>query len=132
MEAADETDDVLPAGVVAGELEGALDCFGAGVAVVELVRAGHGSERGEALGDLRHEVVVEVRAGHVDEFGGLLLDCSHHFWMTMPGGVDGDAGGEVEDSLPSTSSMRQATAALYDERVVAGVARRHLRVVAGQ
>ena len=44
VEAAEEGDDVLASGVIAGDLEGALDGLGTGVAVVELVGAGHGGD----------------------------------------------------------------------------------------
>ena len=122
MEAAEEADDVLAAGVVAGELHGALDGLGAGVAVVEAVRAGHGGDGGEALGQRGHVLVVEVGAGHVDEFGGLVLNGLDYFGMTVAGGVDGDAGGEVEELVAVDVGDADAAAGLGHHGIAAGVA----------
>ena len=44
VEGSEEGDDVLAAGVIAGDFQSALDGFGAGVAVVEAMRAGHGRD----------------------------------------------------------------------------------------
>jgi len=54
----------------------------------------------QAAGIMRqrdHALVVEVGAGHVDQLGGLLLDGLDDLRMTVAGGGDGDAGGEVEE-----------------------------------
>ena len=116
VESAEEGDDVLAAGVIAGELEGALDGLGAGVAVVEAVRAGHGRDGGEALGEGRRVFVVEVGAGHVDELGGLLLDGGDDLRMAMAGRDDGDAGGEVEELVAVDVFDADAAAAFGDQR----------------
>lgn len=131
VEGSEEADDVLAAGVVAGELEGALDRLGAGVAVVELVRAGHGGDGREAVGEDGHVLVVEVGAGHVDEFGGLVLNSLYYFGMTMPGGVDGDAGGEVEELVAVDVGDADAASGFGDHGVAAGVARGDEAVVGG-
>ena len=44
MKRAEERDDVLPLGVIARQLQGALDGFGTRVAVVDLVRSRHGRD----------------------------------------------------------------------------------------
>ncbi len=131
VEGAEEADDVLAAGVVAGELHGALDGLGAGVAVVELVRAGHGGDGAEALGELDHVLVVEVGAGHVDQFGGLILNRLHDLGVTVAGGVDGDAGGEVEELVAVDVGDANAAARLRDHGIAAGVAGRDEAVIVG-
>ena len=128
---AEEADDVLAAGVVAGELQGALDGLGAGVAVVEPVRPGHGGDGGEALGEVGHVLVVEVGAGDVDEFGGLVLDGLDDFGVTVAGGVDGDAGGEVEELVAVDVFDADAAAGFGDQRIAAGVAGGDEAVVVG-
>ena len=126
-----EADDVLASGVVASELQGALDGLSAGVAVVEAVRSGHRRDGGEARGERRHLVVVEVRAGHVDQLGRLILDGLHDFGMAVAGRGDGDAGGEVEE-LVAVDVFDSATAAAFDDqRITAGVARGKQAIVFG-
>ena len=122
VEGAEEGDDVLAAGVVAGELHRALDGLSAGVAVVEAVRAGHGGDGGEALGEGDDAFVVEVGAGHVDELGGLILNGVHDFGMAVAGGVHGNAGGEVEELVAVDVGDADAAAALRDHGIAAGVA----------
>jgi len=97
VEGAEEGDDVLAAGVVPGQLQGALNGFCSGVAVVEAMRPRHGCHGGEPLRQRDHAFVVEVGARHVDQLGGLLLDGLDDLRMTVAGGGDGDAGGEVEE-----------------------------------
>ena len=91
MERAVECDDVLPFGVIAGELEGALDSFRPRVAVVDLVRAGHRGDLRETLRERHHVFVIEVGARHVDQFGCLFLNGRDHLGMAMTGRSDGDA-----------------------------------------
>ena len=131
VEGAEEADDVLASGVVAGELQRALDGFGAGVAVVEAVRPGHGRDGGEALGQGDHVLVVEVGAGHVDQLGGLVLDGFDDFGMTVAGGDDGDAGGEVEELVAVDVVDADAAAAFGDQRIAAGVAGGDEAVIVG-
>ena len=73
--------------------------------------------------------VVEVGAGHVDQFGGLVLDGLHDFGMTVAGGVDGDAGGEVEELVAVDVFDAAAAAAFGDQRIAAGVGGRHPAIV---
>ena len=129
VEGAEEADDVLAAGVVAGELHGALDGFGAGVAVVEPVRAGHGRDGGEALGEGGHVFVVEVGAGHVDQLGGLILDGLDDFGVAVAGGGDGDAGGEVEELVAVDVGDADAATGFGDQGIAAGVAGRDETII---
>ncbi len=85
MECAEEADYVLAFGVIAGEFQGAFDGFGAGVAVVEAVRSGHGSDGGEPVGQGGHGFVVKIGAGDVYQLGGLLLDGGDDFGMAVAG-----------------------------------------------
>ncbi len=91
-----ERDYILPLGVIARQLEGALNRFRAGIAVINSVRAGHGSNLGEPLRQGHHIFVIKVRARHVNQFGRLLLNGSNHVRMAVSGRNDGDAGGEIK------------------------------------
>ena len=92
VERAIECNHVLPLGVIAGELEGALDGFRPRVAVVDFVRSGHRRDLREALRERYHVFVIEVGARHVDQFGRLLLNGGDYMGMAMAGRSDGDAG----------------------------------------
>ena len=127
VEGAEERDDVLAAGVVSGELQGALDRLrrrscrsrsGAGPAW---------ARRREALGQRDHVLVVEVGAGHVDQLAGLLLDGGDDFGMAMAGGVDGDAGGEVEELVAVDVFDANAAAAFGHQGIGAGVSGEMMR-----
>ncbi len=131
MEAAKEADDVLAAGLVAGEFHGALDSLGAGVAEVEAVRAGHRRHGGETLGDARHVVVEEIGAGDVDEFGGLVLNCLHYFGMTVACRVDRNAGGEVEELVAVDVGDAEAAAGFGHHGIAAGIAGRDEALIVG-
>ena len=141
MERAVEGDDVLPLGVIAGELERGLDGLGTGVAVVDAMRAGHGSDLRQPLGEHRHLFVVEVGARHVDQLRGLLLDGGDDLGVAVPGRRHRDPGGEVEELVAVDVFDDDTPAALGDHRIRAGVRRRNilfigrenaLRVGAGQ
>src|SRR5262249_34292673 len=97
MKCAIERDYILPFRVIAGELEGTFNGLGTRVSVVELVRSAHGSDRAQALGQLRHLLIIEIGAGHMDEFRRLLLDGGNDFRMRMPGRDDGDSRGEIQE-----------------------------------
>jgi hypothetical protein len=118
--------------VVASEFHGALDGFGAGVAVVELVRAGHGSDSGETLGEVGHVLVVEVGAGDVDELGCLILNGLDDFRMAVAGGVNGDAGGEVEELVAIDVCDAETATGLRDHGIAASVAGRDETVIVGK
>ncbi len=131
VKGAEEADDVLPARVVSGKLHSALDRLGAGVAVVEPVRAGHGRNGAQPLCKLDHVLVVEVCPGHMQQLAGLLLDCLDHLGMTMARGVHGNAGGEVQELIAIDVGDAEAAAGLRDQRIAAGVAGRQQPIVVG-
>ena len=56
-----------------------------------------GAIAGHLLRQPHLRLVVEVGARHVQELLRLLDDRLHHVGMRVPGGVDGDAGGAVEE-----------------------------------
>jgi hypothetical protein len=124
VECAKERDDLLAAGVVARQLERAFNGFGAGVAVEEPVRAGHGRHGGEAVGQVGERHVIKVRSGNVDEFGSLFLNGRDNFGMAMTGGNHGNAGGEVEKLVAVHVFNAAAFGALGHQRIGAGVAGR--------
>ena len=122
---------MLAAGVIAGQLERALNGLRAGVAIEEAMRSGHGRHGREALGEIRQRLVVEVGAGDVDQLGGLLLNGGDHFGMAMAGGGHGDAGGEVEKLVAVHVFHADAAAALGHQRIGARITGRNQAVVGG-
>ena len=130
VEGAEEGDHVLALGVIAGQLERGFNRFGAGVAVVNPVRPGHGSDFRHPLRQRDHALVVEIRARHVDQFARLLLNRSHHIGMAMSGRGHGDAGGEIEKFVAVHIGNHDAAALLGHQRVGAGVRRRNILLVA--
>src|SRR6185437_3311957 len=129
VKGSEEGDNVLPPGVVTGDLQGALNGLGPGVAVVKTMRAGHGRDSRQPLGKRHQRLIVEVRAGHVDQLGGLVLNGLHHFRMTMACRDDGDSGGKVQELVAVHVFHANAAPALGDHRVRAGVAGRDYTVV---
>ncbi len=67
----------------------------------------------------------------MDELRGLLLDGADDLGVAMAGGVDGDAGGEVEELVAVDVFDAAAEAAFDGERITAGVAGRKQGFVAG-
>ena len=99
VEGAQERDHVRSAGVVPGELEAGLDRLGSGVADEGALGARHGGDAGELRGGLRVDRQVEVTGAEVLELLGLALDGGNHVRVAVPGGVDRDAGGEVQEHV---------------------------------
>src|ERR1035441_6233949 len=124
MKAAEETDDVLTSGVVAGELQRTLHCFRARVTIVNAVGTGHGSDRRESFRKRRHLLVIKVGAGHVNEPGALVLNGLYHFGMTVAGGVDRNAGREVQERVAVYIFDPGASTALHGQGIAAGIAGR--------
>ena len=62
MECAEEGNDVLATCVIARELECALDRFGAGVAIEELVWSRHGGNGRKLFGEVGQGLVIEIRS----------------------------------------------------------------------
>jgi len=58
----------------------------------------------------------------VIEFGRQVLNGFYYFRVTMPGGVDGDARGEVEELVAVDVGDADAAAGFGDHGVAAGVA----------
>ncbi len=124
VECAEEGDNVLALGVIARELQGALDGLSARVSVVELVGPCHGRQLGEAIGQLDHAGVIEVGARHVDQLGSLLLDGFDHVRMAVPGGSDGDSGGDIEELVAVHIFDDKAASALRHHGVGTRIGRR--------
>ena len=130
VERAEEGDHVLPLGVIARQLQRALDRFGAGVAVVNAMRPGHRRNLRQARGQRDHALVVKIRARHVDQFGRLLLNGGDHVGMAMAGRSHGDAGGKIEELVAVNVGNDDAASALGDQRIRAGVGRRNVFLIA--
>jgi hypothetical protein len=108
-------------GVVAGNLERALDRLGPGVAVVEAMRPRHRRNPGKPLGERDQALVVEIGARHVDQFAGLLLNGRDDLRVTVPGRNNSDAGGKVQKLVAVDVFHAQAAAALRHHGVRACV-----------
>src|ERR1700677_209904 len=105
MERAKERNDVLALGVIACQLQSALNGLRARVAVVKLVRTGHGRDLRKPFGEFDHALVIdwggpgrgrvlqtrwgesalalkiEPRARLVNQSPRLLLHCCNHMRM---------------------------------------------------
>ena len=122
MKAAKEGDHVLPAGMVPGQLQSALDGFRSGISVVKAVRSGHRRNGREPFGKCHHVLVIKIGARDVDQLGGLLLDGGHYFGMAMPGRNHGDAGGKVQKLVSVDIFNPYAAAAFGHHGIGTGVA----------
>ena len=117
VERAEERDDVVALRVPLRELDAGLDGLGAGVAEERpLVSAGIGRDRRHLLGEAHLRLVVEVGARHVQEALRLVDDRLHDLGMRVPGRVDGDAGGAVEEAVAVHVLDDGALSAGHDER----------------
>jgi hypothetical protein len=133
VEAVQESDETSPLGVIAGKLGPRLDGFCAAVAKEDHRVIVEGGNRAQALGQLDLRQVVKVGAGHVDELLGLVLDSAHHARVRVAGGIHGDAGREVEETVAVYIPHVRAFAALHDEGIAACIGRRdHRRVTLDQ
>ena len=121
VEGAVKRDHVLAFGVVARQLERGFHRFGAGVAVIDPVRAFHGRDFREPLGERDHALVIKIGARHVDEFRRLLLNGSDYLRMAVAGGDHGDAGGKIEELVAVHVFEDEAAAAHGQQRIGAGV-----------
>ncbi len=130
MKRAEERDDVLAFGVIARQLERALDCLRARVAIVKLVRARHGSDLRQVLSERDQILVIKICARHVDQLARLLLNGGDHIGMAVPGRGHGDAGGEVIELVAVHVGDDDAAATLGHQRVGACIRRRNILLVA--
>ena len=90
---------LVPLRCTTGELDARLDGLGARVAEEAALVAAHRRDLGQLLGEPHLRLVVEVRARHVEEALRLVDDGLHDLRVGVPGGVDGDAGGAVEEAV---------------------------------
>src|SRR5689334_4437809 len=84
---------------VARKLHSGFDGFRAGIPEETFPGFAAGHQRFELAGKLRHLLVIKVGTGHVDQRFRLLLYRPDDVRVTMPGGADGNAGVEVEESI---------------------------------
>ena len=68
----------------------------------------------------------------MDQLVRLVRDGRDDLGMTVSGGVDGDAGGEVEEEVAVHVLDDRPAAPFAHQRVDTGVGRRHIERVAGQ
>ena len=130
VESAKERDHLLPLGVIARQLQSALDSFGARVSVINLVRPRHRRDLRKPLGQRHHALVVKVGARHVDQFARLLLNGGNHFRMAMAGRGHGNAGGKIEELVAIHIFDHNAASALGNHRIRARVGRGNVFFIA--
>src|SRR5688572_30666643 len=121
MKAAEEGNELIATGVIAGHLDGGFDGLGAGVSEIHAARIVTGSEAGEAFREVDHVLVIEVRAGHVNQLRGLALDGIDDLRMTVAGGDHGDAGVSIEKAIAIDIDDYGSLAAVDHQRVRARV-----------
>ena len=118
-----ERDHLLPLGVIARQFQSALDGFGPGISVINLVRPRHRRNLRQPLGQRHHAFVIKVGARHVDQFARLLLNGGDHFRMAMAGRSHGNARGKIEELIAIHVFDHNAAAALGNHRIGACVGR---------
>ena len=123
MERAQKSDHLLPLRVIARQFQSALDGFGPGVSVVNLVRPRHGRDLRKALGQRHHAFVIKVCARHVDQFARLLPNRGHHFRMAVPSGSHRNPRRKIEELVAIRILDHNAAAALGNQRIRACVGR---------
>ena len=103
---------------VPGELEAGLDRLGAAVADERAGRAAERRDPRELGGGLRRRSAGRSRwRRNVEQVRGLVLDRLDDVRVAVARGVDGDAGGEVEEDVAVDVLERAAQAAHGDDRV---------------
>ena len=99
VEATQERDHGMPTGGHARQLERGLDDLGAAVAEVDALAAPDGHGLGDGLARPGVDRRVEVRGAVVDKLVGLVLDGRDDGRVRVAGGVDRDAGAEVDEDV---------------------------------
>ncbi len=127
VESAEEGDGARSAGVPAGQLQGRLQRLRAAVGEEDALGRRAGTALGQALGQVDLRLIVEIGAGHVQQLLRLVSDRRGDMWMTVAGGRDGDAGGEIEEAIAVHVLNDGPTAALDHKRIDARVRRRDVR-----
>src|SRR5205807_1442278 len=98
-EAAEEGDDLVAAGRVACQFDGAFHGFRAGVAETDAARHVARRDARQRLREGDHLLIVEIGPGHVDQARSLFLDGADYLGMAVSGGGDGDARVEIEEAI---------------------------------
>src|ERR1700730_15535938 len=124
MKRAEEGNELVAPGCVAGELDCGFDGFGPRVAEVDFVRTAARSDGGELLGEVHHTLIVEVGPGHVDELRRLPLDGFNHARMAMASGNDRDSGREIQEAVAVDVFDNGAFTLVGNQRIAPGVGRR--------
>ena len=131
VERAFECDDPGPMGVIARELDGALDRLGSRVGEEDSRRFRERGDRGQPLREFQVAGLVEIRGRDVDQAFGLVLDGGHHVGVRVPCGGNGDASGKVQKPIAVHVRDRHTASRFGDQRVRARQARTDDSCVAG-
>jgi hypothetical protein len=94
-----EGDEPRPLGVPAGQLDGPFDGFGAAVGEKHFFRLVAGGDATKSLHEFDLGVIAEGAAPQMDQVGGLFLNRGDDLVVGVAGRADGDAGGEVEETV---------------------------------
>ncbi len=129
VESAQERDEGMPTAGLAGELERGLHRFRTAVAQVDPLGAADGRDPGDGLTRLRVDGWIEVRGAVVHQLVGLRLDGIDDRRMRVTGGVDRDAGAEVDEEVAVDVLHRGTVAADRHEGIDARQAWRRPPVV---
>src|SRR5579864_7863022 len=132
MEGAKKRDHLLPACVIARQLERALNRLRTRVPVVNAMRPRHRRNFRQPLGQRDQAFIIKIRARHVDQFARLLLNGSNHVGMAMAGGSDSDAGRKIEKLVAIHIGDEDSASLLCDKRIRAGIRRRNVTLIAFQ
>jgi hypothetical protein len=132
VERPQERDDVRAARREARELDRRLDSLRAAVAQVGPgTTAGDRRALRQAAADLGVDGQIEVRCAEVEQLARLLPDRPDDRGMGVAGGVDRDAGGEVQEQVAVDVLDGQALATDRHDRIGARQARRRPGLVEG-
>ncbi len=99
VESAGETDEIRPPGVVASQLEGRFNRFGAGVGQKGDGRFFHRSDFIQLFGHFNHADMVKIRRD-VNELFRLFLNGFDYSGMAVTGGIDRDPGHKIQEFVP--------------------------------
>ena len=131
MKRPEKRDDVAAPRVMARELDGGFDRFGAGVREKRFRPSADRRQLRDELAERDLRLVVVVR-GNVQKARSLFGDRPHDIRMRMPGGVDGNARAAVQVDIAVDILDDGTFPSCHDEWRAPRIRRRHHRTIARQ
>ncbi len=129
VKCAQESDELIPAGVITGELDSAFDGLRPGIAERDSPLQAAWRHRGQLLRHLYEILVIEIGAGHVNQTGRLLLDRFDNPRMAVPRGYNRNACVEIQKRIAVHIFNDCALTTLGDERISPRIGRRNKTAV---